>query len=179
MKNFKSFINSLFLFTLLLVACQSDEISGKNDNETPIEIVNNKIDIQNDSQIDFAISEYEIETHDIPSSAGTKTKFISPLNQYSLLTDNNGKPVKHQRGDTITVADFNQKKLFKDSPIDLISISRKYEVWDEEWLNLIGEYVVFKNSDSIGWFKFQFDLNEGTIKIINHKISHGDFITLE
>lgn len=178
----KSILLIIIIISLTPISCQKDEI---NENETiekklyPIDIVNNQIDLDNNAVFDFEIEESEISTLDHPSSYGLIEKSIFALNDFQLLNINTSNLIIYKTGDTIKKSDFETPKHTIKFPITLITKERHYEVYDKNWRINRGVYVIFKNKTQLGWLLFDLNIENGSIKVIDHKTSEVDYIVIQ
>ncbi|MBN2609961.1 MAG: hypothetical protein JXB00_00225 [Bacteroidales bacterium] len=170
MRNLILIINSL----ILIVACE------KNINLTDIDLyslkpempITDSLDFNSDQIFDFVISYKEFATYDEPSSGGSITGSIRPLNQNQLLYRNNVGHLFLNINDTIRKA-LNSNADWSGYSADLISIDRDYQNWDRTWTILsenadfffLAYKLILNNSEEIGWICLEFDTTNGKMSI--------------
>ncbi len=161
---------------LMVVSCEKSK-DLKGDDLHPVKLenpVNGFIDINADQLADFAIEYVEYATHDVPSSGGSITGSLHPLNQNLLLFRNPDGYLFLDYNDTIRKgAEGNGQWLgFK---ADLITLNRHYETWDNEWTVLsdkhsnymLGFKLLLGDAEKIGWLRLEFDTTNGDIFIMD------------
>lgn len=135
------------------------------------------IDVNSDGIDDFMIHYNEIATMDYPSSGGSRSAIITPLNGNKILYKYPDGYLFLQNGDIIfSEAKDELKWLGYDASI--MSTRRSGQVWDDRW-TIDSEYsdyylaikLAVGDSELVGWMKLDLDDKNGRIKVIDIELS--------
>lgn len=170
----------LLMIGLIFFSCESDDIPNSKN------LITDSIDIDSDKRSDFIFEYLEIETNDIPSSAGQKTGQIIPIDNNQILRGENNEWLFLEAGDIIKKTASNNQQWSKNGA-GIIYKKRNGQEWDENWTinsNSISNYylgIKLKNgnSDKIGWIKLEFDTVNGKVYILDYEISNIDELTIK
>lgn len=172
-------------FFILILSISYLTSCNKNNKNTPTQPNNYNVDIDNDSNPDYEIRYWSVETHDIPPSSQGITGAIKPLNNNQLLKNQNS-ALFLKKGDTIKMTD-NSNSEWTGYSKSVIGISGSGDIWDEQWsINsdsnfeyYMGVKIDTNNQSKIGWLKLQLNTTNGNISVDKVQLSNNDFIIIE
>ena len=159
---------------------------GENDTTNSRQLITNGIDLDGDGELDFKLDEYEIQTNDLPSSAGSRNIYLEPLEDNELFTKEGARNLFLKVGDIIK-NEAEEGFEWRTDLRELIGKSRTFEVYDEFWAIhsdltddfYVGIKLIKDTEEKIGWLKLEFDLVTGEVYLLDSVISSSSEIIIE
>ena len=155
------------------------------DDTSSRQLITDGIDVDGDGELDFELDAYEIQTNDVPSSAGVRHLFLKPLESNQLLYKSD------ERNLFLVVGDIIEKEVeegleWQANLIELLSKARSFEVYDEFWSIhsdltedfYLGFKLINDTEEKIGWLKLAFDLTTGDIYLIDSYFTTQSELTI-